>query len=208
MSRSGSRRLPTGSGRPIFPIGKSRRDAAESRTSRSGDAPRTGSPAGPVGRRGGRRRAVRGGAGSREGDGPARQGARRAGRPRLRPADRTAGRRRGWRRAWGMTRALAVWWEDAVVGSLRVDRNGALRFAYDPDWLADPASPALSVSLPKRAGPFRARACQSLLRRAAARGRAARRDRGRLRRVAGQRVRTARAVGRRHGGRADPSAGG
>ena len=59
-----------------------------------------------------------------------------------------------------MTRALAVWWEDALVGSLRVDRDGEMRFAYDADWLADPASPALSISLPKRAEPFRARACR------------------------------------------------
>ncbi|MCY4026095.1 MAG: type II toxin-antitoxin system HipA family toxin [Acidobacteria bacterium] len=59
-----------------------------------------------------------------------------------------------------MTRALAVWWEDALVGSLRVDRDGEMRFAYDADWLADPASPALSFSLPKRAEPFRARACR------------------------------------------------
>ncbi len=59
-----------------------------------------------------------------------------------------------------MTRALAVWWEDALVGSLRVDRDGAMRFAYDAVWLADPASPALSFSLPKRAEPFRARACR------------------------------------------------
>ena len=61
-----------------------------------------------------------------------------------------------------MTRALAVWWEDALVGSLRVDRDGGMRFAYDADWLADPASPALSISLPKRAEPFRARACRPL----------------------------------------------
>ena len=59
-----------------------------------------------------------------------------------------------------MTRALAVWWDDAHVGSLRVDRDGGMRFAYDADWLADPASPALSFSLPKRAEPFRARACR------------------------------------------------
>ena len=59
-----------------------------------------------------------------------------------------------------MTRALAVWWEDAVAGSLSADRHGAMRFAYDAAWLADPAAPALSVSLPKRPEPFRSRECR------------------------------------------------
>ena len=59
-----------------------------------------------------------------------------------------------------MMRALAVWWEGAVVGSLTADRHGATRFAYDADWLADPAAPALSVSLPKRAEPFPPRRCR------------------------------------------------
>ena len=48
-----------------------------------------------------------------------------------------------------MTRALAVWWEGTVVGSLTVDRHGAMRFVYDGDWLADPSAPALSVSPPQ-----------------------------------------------------------
>ena len=59
-----------------------------------------------------------------------------------------------------MTRALTVWWEGAVVGALTADRHGAMRFAYDADWLADPAAPALSVSLPKRAEPFPPRRCR------------------------------------------------
>ena len=53
-----------------------------------------------------------------------------------------------------MTRALAVWWEGAVVGSLTVDRHGSMRFAYDGDWLGNAAAPALSVSLPERPEPF------------------------------------------------------
>ena len=57
-------------------------------------------------------------------------------------------------------RALAVWWEDAVVGSLTVDRHGAMRFAYDAGWLETPAAPALSCSLPKRPAPFRTRECR------------------------------------------------
>ena len=59
-----------------------------------------------------------------------------------------------------MTRALAVWWEGTVVGSLTVDRHGVMRFVYDGDWLADPSAPALSVSLPKRPRPFLTRECR------------------------------------------------
>ena len=59
-----------------------------------------------------------------------------------------------------MTRALTVWWEGAVVGSLTANRHGAMRFAYDADWLADPATPALSVSLPRRPEPFPPRQCR------------------------------------------------
>ena len=59
-----------------------------------------------------------------------------------------------------MTRTLAVWWEGAVVGTLTADRHGVMRFAYDADWLSDPAAPALSVSLPKRPEPFPPRQCR------------------------------------------------
>ncbi len=59
-----------------------------------------------------------------------------------------------------MTRALTVWWEGTVVGSLTTDRHDAMRFAYDADWLADPAAPALSVSLPRRPEPFPPRQCR------------------------------------------------
>ena len=59
-----------------------------------------------------------------------------------------------------MMRALTVWWDGAVVGSLTADRHGAMRFAYDGDWLADSAAPALSVSLPRRPEPFRPRECR------------------------------------------------
>ncbi len=57
-------------------------------------------------------------------------------------------------------RALAVWWEGAVAGSLTVDRHGAMRFAYDGGWAANPSAAALSVSLPKRLEPFPPRACR------------------------------------------------
>ena len=59
-----------------------------------------------------------------------------------------------------MTRSLTVWWEGAVVGSLTADRHGAMRFTYDGNWLADPAAPALSVSLPERPEPFPPRQCR------------------------------------------------
>ena len=59
-----------------------------------------------------------------------------------------------------MTRALTVWWEGAVVGSLTADRHGAMRFAYDAGWLADPAAAALSVSLPRRPEPYPPRQCR------------------------------------------------
>ena len=59
-----------------------------------------------------------------------------------------------------MTRALSVWWEGAVVGTLAVNRHGEMRFAYSPEWLAEPARPAISFSLPKRSEPFTQRQCR------------------------------------------------
>ena len=59
-----------------------------------------------------------------------------------------------------MMRTLTVWWEGAVVGSLTTNRHGAMRFTYDASRLADPAAPALSVSLPKRPEPFPPRQCR------------------------------------------------
>lgn len=59
-----------------------------------------------------------------------------------------------------MTRALTVWWEGAVVGSLALDRDGQMQFTYQEEWLAGDRSPALSCSLPKRREPFRRRLCR------------------------------------------------
>lgn len=59
-----------------------------------------------------------------------------------------------------MTRTLSVWWNDAVVGTLRLDADGGMVFAYEDEWLSDGTRPALSLSLPKRAGAFRRRACR------------------------------------------------
>lgn len=58
-----------------------------------------------------------------------------------------------------MKRALTVWWDRAKVGVLYLDRHGAMRFAYDPDWIADPEAPAVSFSLPRRPRSFSARLC-------------------------------------------------
>lgn len=58
-----------------------------------------------------------------------------------------------------MTRSLTVWWDGVVVGSLALDRHGAMRFAYDSDWVADPTRPPVSFSLPKRPESFSARLC-------------------------------------------------
>ncbi|MCL4818157.1 MAG: type II toxin-antitoxin system HipA family toxin [Vicinamibacteria bacterium] len=57
-----------------------------------------------------------------------------------------------------MPRTLVVWWDRARVGTLRVDRHGAMRFAYAAEWLSDAARPAISCSLPKREKPFSQRA--------------------------------------------------
>ena len=59
-----------------------------------------------------------------------------------------------------MTRALTVWWEGAVVGTLALDRDGQMQFTYAAEWLAGDRTPALSCSLPKRPEPFRRRQCR------------------------------------------------
>lgn len=56
-------------------------------------------------------------------------------------------------------RTLVAWWEQRVVGALALDRHGAMRFAYDEDWLCDDAAPPLSLSLPKRSKSFSHRRC-------------------------------------------------
>ena len=59
-----------------------------------------------------------------------------------------------------MTRRLSVWWEEAIVGTLEVNKHGEMRFAYSPEWLADASRPAISFSLPKRSEPFMQRQCR------------------------------------------------
>ncbi len=58
-----------------------------------------------------------------------------------------------------MTRSLTVWWDGVVVGSLALGRHGAMRFAYDGAWVADPDRPPVSHSLPKRSETYGARLC-------------------------------------------------
>lgn len=58
-----------------------------------------------------------------------------------------------------MTRSLTVWWDREVVGSLALDRHGAMRFAYAPRWLAEDSAPPVSFSLPKRQASFSTREC-------------------------------------------------
>ena len=59
-----------------------------------------------------------------------------------------------------MTRALAVWWEGAVAGSLALDADGQMEFTYAAEWLSMDRTRALSFSLPKRSEPFRRRLCR------------------------------------------------
>jgi serine/threonine-protein kinase HipA len=59
-----------------------------------------------------------------------------------------------------LSRVLVVWWDGRVVGELTQDDGGDLGFAYGADWLGHEDAPPLSVSLPKRAGPFSRRECR------------------------------------------------
>lgn len=59
-----------------------------------------------------------------------------------------------------MSRALSVWWDGAVVGTLQLNRHGAMRFAYASEWLADVSRPAISFSLPRQERSFSARQCR------------------------------------------------
>lgn len=59
-----------------------------------------------------------------------------------------------------MTRALTVWWDGAVVGTLQVNQHGQMRFTYAADWLTDPTRPPISFSLPKQEQPFKQNRCR------------------------------------------------
>lgn len=59
-----------------------------------------------------------------------------------------------------MTRSLSVWWDDDLVGTLALTRDGAMSFVYRADWIDDPKRPPISMSLPKRPQRFSARECR------------------------------------------------
>ncbi len=59
-----------------------------------------------------------------------------------------------------MSRALSVWWDGKVVGTLRIDKHGDMAFQYGEEWLADSSQPPLSMSLPKKPEAFKRRKCR------------------------------------------------
>lgn len=62
-----------------------------------------------------------------------------------------------------VTGNLNVWWDDALVGTLRPGRYAEvnpIEFAYEEAWIADPVSPAVSHYLPKQRQPFRSLFCR------------------------------------------------
>ncbi len=59
-----------------------------------------------------------------------------------------------------MTGTLNVWWNQRLVGQLTQDRHGELGFVYEPTWVKDKKALPLSISLPKRVGPFTRRECR------------------------------------------------
>jgi len=56
-----------------------------------------------------------------------------------------------------MRKALCVWWDDRITGRLTQNEHGDIGFVYDNAWIADPATRAISQSLPKRPEPFKRR---------------------------------------------------
>jgi serine/threonine-protein kinase HipA len=59
-----------------------------------------------------------------------------------------------------VTRALSVWWDGKVVGTLRIDTHGDTAFQYGEEWLADSSQPPLSMSLPKKPEAYKRRECR------------------------------------------------
>lgn len=52
-------------------------------------------------------------------------------------------------------RAADVFHRGRLAGALRQFDDGSFAFAYAPDYLADAAAPPVSLTLPKRADPYR-----------------------------------------------------
>ncbi|MEO7133650.1 MAG: type II toxin-antitoxin system HipA family toxin [Vicinamibacterales bacterium] len=59
-----------------------------------------------------------------------------------------------------MIKALSVWWDGRVAGTLKLSNTGGMTFIYSPAWIADRTSPPLSISLPKREQRFTERECR------------------------------------------------
>src|SRR5262245_38016092 len=59
-----------------------------------------------------------------------------------------------------MPRTLDVYLDARLVGELRQDGSGRLRFQYHPAWLSDPNASPLSRSLPLRPEAFAMRNCR------------------------------------------------
>jgi serine/threonine-protein kinase HipA len=60
-----------------------------------------------------------------------------------------------------VSRALAVWWDGVIVGTLRLDSHGDMMFHYAAEWLDDTSRLPLSISLPKRVEAFKRRATRA-----------------------------------------------
>lgn len=58
--------------------------------------------------------------------------------------------------------SLTVWWAERVVGTLSIDRGGAMHFSYAPDWLADPNAPPVSRAMPKREAEYDDALCKAV----------------------------------------------
>lgn len=57
---------------------------------------------------------------------------------------------------------LIVWWNSRVAGELTIDRGGAMKFVYAPEWLRELTAPPLSQALPKREEPYPDAACKAV----------------------------------------------
>lgn len=58
--------------------------------------------------------------------------------------------------------SLSVWWGQRIAGTLSIDRGGAMHFAYEPDWLTDHDTPALSRAMPKRKAEYDDAICKAV----------------------------------------------
>ena len=88
-----------------------------------------------------------------------------------------------------MTRALSVWWDRVVVGTLQINQHGEMRFTYTSEWLADASRPPSLVLVAQAGAILQTAPVPSILRRTAAGGVAARCDCRRPWHLEGERLR-------------------